>query len=123
MALDVPFVVFVPAPDLAAEVWALGIFARRNTSVINSGNVSHLPLRRSSRDSARTLSDHPVRARESARTEERSDIWPVERRCAIKAWEVAGGRLALVDVRLVGVGIEICGCEDDMALARGGFVG
>jgi hypothetical protein len=26
---------------------------------------------------------------------------------------VAGGRLALVDVRLVGVGIGICGCEEE----------
>lgn len=111
--VDVPFVLLLMLEfEDAADVLDLGILARRRTSVNNSGNVSQVPLRKSSRESARTRSVQPVRASESARMSERSEIWPVARRWAMSACEVSGGSEVDVEVRDVGVGIWICGGSD-----------
>ena len=81
--------------------------ARRSTSVISSGNVSHDPFRSSSALSALTRSVHPVLARLSASKVDSSGIAPCVRRCAINAWLVVLGSVVDVDVSEVGSGIVI----------------
>lgn len=74
---------------------------------MSSGNVSHVPLRSSSSDNARTRSVHPLRASWSASSVLRSATPLVLRSCAISACDVAGGRLVDVLVSDVGSGIVI----------------
>ena len=108
----VPFVCvppLVPAcPFVVVDVVLLvdlGIFALLKTSAMSSGNVSHVPLRRSSRERARTRSVQPVRASESESKEERSGIEEVVRRWAIRASCVAEGSVGVVEEREMGRGI------------------
>lgn len=74
---------------------------------MSSGKVSHVPLRSSSSDNARTRSVHPLRASWSASSVLRSPTLLVLRSCAISACDVAGGRLVDVLVSDVGKGIVI----------------